>query len=496
MSPAGSPFQQQAVEIRPDGSNQNSPRKHKGGAPNKPVFRKNSDSREVHKTPTTLWPPPPVRGRSITKASLAAFIFILAALALTSLCMRLRTKALVAGLSQRRLAGSEEAAGSDDEKLKGILEQCLDMKQDYPVTSGTGMPPSASPSTLPTFQPAVNLNGETASVAGPVHGASQAAPSRVSRPAAEDEDFAPPVASGDLSSSAFVASGSSSQLRPLLSPEAWLESIPHILTEYEMRRPHGGAVEGKESSEADKQPSTSGAAREELAVKSATSTDQQQIHLHPFVRLPAVRPGISVTPIDPQDILTCPGAPRLSTGLLGLMRGLFAKPELDASDARALILTAGYLVKFVQRRLTLELTNPHNAHVIRHVGLFFMVADAVVAAYHAVGFQPASFSWWSTFTEAFPTSHQVRSPSKYSRKSTHFNFKLLKGLIGALNIYKTGSRPPVQTVLQLKRMLLCSTYSLAYFKARRWNPWREDNKSFQTSLVESSDESTDEDEAS
>ncbi|KAL8272816.1 hypothetical protein Esti_003255 [Eimeria stiedai] len=202
--------------------------------------------------------------------------------------MRLRTKLLGARLSQRRLARSEAGEDSDDEELGGILEDCLNMEQEYQITSGSGMLTDASPSVLPTFQPAVFLPRETVSVTGTMHGAAQTATSHHLGPRAEGESLAPLLATFDSLTSASHESVSFTPSCYSFSPEARLASIsPTLAGEVEQAPPD------------DEQPSTSAAAGAELVATSAPSTDQQPAPLlHPFIRLPDVPPLFSVRPID------------------------------------------------------------------------------------------------------------------------------------------------------------------------------------------------------
>ncbi|KAL8443906.1 hypothetical protein Emed_006501 [Eimeria media] len=359
------------------------------------------------------------------------------------------------------------------------------MEQDYLLSSAIGIQPDTSPFALPT--------GETATFTGPMHAASQIVPPFLLGLTAEEESFTPPMQSSDSSSSLFPGSPSH-----VLSPGAWLEDIPHILTEPEsidevIEKSQDESVEGEESPQDDEQASTSAAATAEVAVRSVPSPYLHQPDMHPFIRLPAVPTGLFVEPVDPLVLDPEATTSFVSRGLLGLMRELLAKPMLTPTDARALMETSAYLVSFAEARLKKDLFEPHTAHLIRHAGLFFMVVDAVVCAYRVVGLQPATFRWWNKFIESFPGQLDIRKPRKSSRKSIAFNYKLIKGIAEALEVYKTGARPPGELVLKLKRMLLCTPHSQAYFRAARWDPWREDDKKYRESHVESSDESTEED---
>ncbi|KAL8272817.1 hypothetical protein Esti_003256 [Eimeria stiedai] len=571
MFPGGSPFQQQAAGSHRFSLPLSLSLEYKINAFDTSVIKESSDPRGVSRSPATSWKRPSVRARSTTKASLTVVALILA-LALTSLCMRLRTKSLGAGLSQRRLAGSEAGEDSDDEELGGILEDCLNMEQEYQITSGSGMPTDASPSVLPTFQPAVFLPRETVSVTGPMHGAAQTATSHhlgpraegeslapllatfdsltsASRegvsftpsfysfspearlasisptlagevgsqgkatvvaetagvvtsmhetqqnagshplgPAAGDEGFSPLPISSYLSPSASSGSGSFTPSFVSLSPEAWLEGIPAILA-----GDLGPQVE--QAPPDDEQPSTSAAAGAELVATSAPSTDQQPAPpLHPFIRLPAAPRGLSLRRVNPKVAIHFPYKYSSSSQLLGLMRTLLSKPELTLEDAHLLLHTAESMVDFARNHL-----RPNApvgiADALRQVGFFFMLADAVVSAIEVLNQHPASFHWWKPFVSSFPQKYSVKRPRRAWREMTYSNLRLLRRLAAALEIYKTGIRPHRREIVRLKRRLLCSPNSVAYFKSARWDPWRKDDEDFATSQVESSDDSGEEDKA-
>ncbi|KAL8440890.1 hypothetical protein Emag_007647 [Eimeria magna] len=317
---------------------------------------------------------------------------------------------------------------------------------------------------------------ETAMMAGSMHEAIQTAVSHFVGPAAENQVVAPSVASSEWSPSAFAEGYSSTPSSDLLSSGAWLPDIPPLMAREV--RPQG-ALMMEQAPQEDGQPSTSAAARANHVARSPPSVDKPSFLLHPFIRLPTAPRGLSLRPMDP-DLPTINFYRHLTSAqLLGTLRELFSKRKLTFRDANELLDTTESLVRFARSHLR-PVSTARIAHIVRHVGIFFMVADAVVSAAEILRQELISYPWWKSFIASFPTHYSVKKPPKDVKEIAHVNYSMLKRLIASLEIYKAGLRPAAQEVLSLKRELLCSPTSLTYFRASRWDPWREDDKKFVT----------------
>ncbi|KAL8443908.1 hypothetical protein Emed_006503 [Eimeria media] len=237
----------------------------------------------------------------------------------------------------------------------------------------------------------------------------------------------------------------------------------------------GADEEGSE--EEVPQPSVVDLTSADLGDGSGSGTDHSFNENHPFIRLPLVSPVLALPNFEPmlgRPIL----ASYASTEMLLTIRYLFTKESLTAADAELLAASVRSLVRFACFRLGRHVSTKKQSHLIRHLGLSFLVLDAVVCSLTLLGVDMSSAAWWDEFILSFPTNYTASKPWRDNSEKAWHNYKLVKALLTALEIYKTGVRPRAQDVLRLKRMLLCSQHAVSHFKGSRWNRWRLDDKEF------------------
>ncbi|KAL8443907.1 hypothetical protein Emed_006502 [Eimeria media] len=323
----------------------------------------------------------------------------------------------------------------------------------------------------------------TVGMEGPTYKTPQIVDSHFLSPAEGSQVVAPSVPSfeGSLSTAPVDA----------LSPFAWLMNIPPLLAGEVKPNEMHEMDEGKQ--EEEQQPSTSAAASAEFVEENYQSPEPTDMRVHPFIRLPTAPRGLPLRQMNPDDPPPRAYQRVTSTELLAVLRELFAKSKLTPEDVEVLLDATEALVRFTRSHIR-PISTSRMAHVLRHVGIIFMSADAIASTAEILGLNLPSNWWWSSFIESFPQKDIVKEPRKDVKEAAHVNYALLKRLFAALDIYKTGVRPPVKEVLSLKRKLLCSQTTLTYFRTSRWNPWRIDDEEFEARELETTDDSEEEDE--
>ncbi|KAL8439009.1 hypothetical protein Efla_002418 [Eimeria flavescens] len=332
-----------------------------------------------------------------------------------------------------------------------------------------------------------------------------------------------------------------------LSADSWLESIPYIMLEWhglqgeakasgfqemleDYAQPSASAgLMGETSTEAELSPSTQSAhtrlmaedhmeaagedtmpsvqteAKEDepssayRAATAAQATDPspsipkelRNQSMHPFVRLPIVRPEAILRDFNPQ--WSKPIFGRIGQQmLLSRIRERLLKPELDAAEVEQLMLETEKLVRITSARAR-QGAAPQNPWLrIRHLGNLFLILDAVVSVREVLGPRMAASRWWENFVNSFPTDYEPTKARAGENIMMRTNHKLVSRLLAAIKIYKTGVRPHSFEVLKLKRMLLCSPYSINWFKHHRFDAWRKDDAKFRQAQGELSEDFTDE----
>ncbi|KAL8426956.1 hypothetical protein Efla_004509 [Eimeria flavescens] len=184
-----------------------------------------------HQRPLGVWRPQDQRRQIVAQGALAlAMSFMVAAMLIIFMCMRLRSKEVKAGLQERALAAGDE---DDDRQLNSILEECLAMAEEFDETK--------SPAVLPEKRQAEEEQEEEA----PQAKIARLQLSLLASAAAFEEGRLPrpstshvPVLPGqhpphpEAPPSAVVPSSTASDVEgkrwPELEPDSWQWHIPHV----------------------------------------------------------------------------------------------------------------------------------------------------------------------------------------------------------------------------------------------------------------------------
>ncbi|CDI87846.1 hypothetical protein EPH_0064470 [Eimeria praecox] len=158
------------------------------------------------------------------------------------------------------------------------------------------------------------------------------------------------------------------------------------------------------------------------------------------------------------------------------IRSLFAKEWLTAKDADALVMEAEQLVNYASARLGKQQIRCTANYLVAKLSSLFMVFDHLVCIIELLGDKMNTDSWWPEFVQKFRIDY--RFPEAARTKKTEMLNKLVNRLTSALAIYKTGRRPPLEDVVELKRAILAQAYKGSQLAHPLWELWIRDDREF------------------
>ncbi|CDI87768.1 hypothetical protein EPH_0055430 [Eimeria praecox] len=204
-----------------------------------------------------------------------------------------------------------------------------------------------------------------------------------------------------------------------------------------------------------------------------------ELRLHPFVRLPMVNPEDVRRSFRVQFALSFQYGKASPMETYMTMRSLFAKASLTAQDVETLMLQAEILANYA----TDKLGRPHSRctanYLVMKLASLLMVFDHLVCAIELLGEKMNTGSWWPEFVSKFRTDYLF--PEAARTKKMEMLNKMVNRLSSALAIYKTGKRPPLKDVVELKRAILAHHYKGRQLSHPLWRLWLQDDKEFSSS---------------
>ncbi|CDJ67354.1 hypothetical protein, conserved [Eimeria necatrix] len=200
---------------------------------------------------------------------------------------------------------------------------------------------------------------------------------------------------------------------------------------------------------------------------------------HPFIRLPALGPKVKPGQLV-GHMKGCLFRDQPIVNRLKIVRSLLSLPVLHAPDANFLIFTTAELAlrALTTMRSSAAMLRPSMA--VRALGRRFLVFNTVHSVLAIVGKNPQLEGLWGKIIRLVPTMY-TREPPEILRGKNKFLYLLAKQLEEALQLYKEGSGPSEEQIIDIKRKLFCSDYSPGCFRSSPWDPWREDDAQYKES---------------
>lgn len=226
---------------------------------------------------------------------------------------------------------------------------------------------------------------------------------------------------------------------------------------------------------------------------------------HPFARVPKLAPGVIARPFSALHARTSDLAISRPGKMLSEMHSLFLNDTLDAREATLVVSLLELLMAHAFEYQTAEVSYQAPSHAASVLGIRFLVLDAIVAGFMAVGQTPPS-DLWKDFAAAVPHKFSPRPMDKTGEPSGHPGPPVLRGpprppgllgppglqapsgpegklrpspyrdlamnLSAALETLKTGTRPPAAELIAIKRMMFCSKFIIRRFQTPAFDLWK------------------------
>lgn len=209
------------------------------------------------------------------------------------------------------------------------------------------------------------------------------------------------------------------------------------------------------------------------AATSVFSAEEELLRTHPFYRFPVVPEHMSVEKIK----WTRESASLVCARSLKAIRALFKKDTLVQADVTTLSFETARLLSYGNCHMDKNLSGMHPVRAAEAAAVMLVVVDTLYAAGHSLGSRSGFQTWWPAFMQTIPKNVVPRKQAKISQEVLH-NLKLTEDLLGAVEVYRTGARPPAKILVPLKQRIFCLT-PVIRFQYKGWNPWREDDKAWQ-----------------
>ncbi|CDJ40143.1 hypothetical protein, conserved [Eimeria tenella] len=204
---------------------------------------------------------------------------------------------------------------------------------------------------------------------------------------------------------------------------------------------------------------------------------ERDISLHPFVRLPVVLPENVHRTFRREYVLGDHVGDTSPMQMYLTMRQLFAKPALNAEDVETLLRTAERLANYAKKKLSKRTRQTAPTYVAKRLASILMALDYLVCTIELLGDKMDTESWWQPLVQGIHTGYSL--PLRpYAVPETNMLAEWTLRISAALSIYKRGVRPPLEEIVQLKRMILTRLCTNSQFENKLWNLWREDDRMY------------------
>ncbi|KAL8424936.1 hypothetical protein Efla_007577 [Eimeria flavescens] len=199
---------------------------------------------------------------------------------------------------------------------------------------------------------------------------------------------------------------------------------------------------------------------------------------HPYVRVPDVEPETIVRNFRPDAPLDSRYHPLFFLGPLQMMRMLLTRRTLSADDVEELLVAAESLVHVCRVRMEPIAIRQRPNEIVRKLSMRFLILDALVAARYVLRERMLMAHWWPLFAERFSADIKFNMAARGKRQAVLKNFKRIRDLLDAIEVYKKGVRPDDDVVIWLKRRIFDARYVQRPYAKPAYNPWRQDDELF------------------
>ncbi|KAL8448563.1 hypothetical protein Emed_003743 [Eimeria media] len=333
--------------------------------------------------------------------------------------------------------------------------------------------PELEPSDAPLVPPSVSTDASRSSAA--------AGPGPPSAPSGYDTTPSPPwsVSSSETKESFpsfavdstepgdFVSSVASSSFES----EEILDFLNSLIPESEPS--HAPSVPSAVS--ADASPSSA-----VVGPGSSSAPSGGDTAVHPWLRVPDFTPGVGDMEFRP-ECLSWSVRYQVHGPLMAKIREVLVQPKLDYAQARGLVVYSEYLANhaFHEQRGPVSSRRPTDAAEL--LGRRFMIFFLLHSASKALRQPWPQQQWWRDLASVIPSTSPFTPGGKGLNRGSKASVALAVELSAAIELYKSGSAPDDDQLVDIMRKLFCSPASPHHFKSELWDPWRQDDDSSSSS---------------
>ncbi|CDJ34784.1 LOW QUALITY PROTEIN: uncharacterized protein EMH_0022170 [Eimeria mitis] len=211
-----------------------------------------------------------------------------------------------------------------------------------------------------------------------------------------------------------------------------------------------------------------------LLVPGASNSSSSK---HPFVRAPMLMPDVRIEDVEdriPESLISKDS----SVFLLKAVRSLCLKPALDLREANELVRAAISLARRALASMTTPVDKVKPSVAAEALGRRFLVFDAFHRVLKLTGdIKDDLRGLWQALVTKVPTTYARPLRGIYNEDHVFYH-TLSRQLSAALELYKNGSSPSEDEILDLKRKLFCTDFSPRGFLRQSWDVWRLDDINF------------------
>ncbi|KAL8448384.1 hypothetical protein Emed_003914 [Eimeria media] len=277
----------------------------------------------------------------------------------------------------------------------------------------------------------------------------------------ETKESSPSSAAGSTKSGGFVSSVASSSLDP--------DEFPNFLDSMISESEPSDAPPVPHSVSTDASPSSAVVGP---GPSSAPSGDDTTVH--PWLRVPDFTPGVGEMEFRP-DSLGSSLAYYIHGPLMVKIRELLIQAKLDCRSANRLVVYSEFLANHAYQRMRGPVSSRRPTDAAEALGRRFMIFFLLHSASKALRQPWPQQQWWRDLASGIPSKCPFTPGGKGLNSASKASVALAEQLSAAIELYKSGSAPDDNEIVEIMRKLFCSPVSPHHFKAELWDPWRRDD---------------------
>lgn len=160
---------------------------------------------------------------------------------------------------------------------------------------------------------------------------------------------------------------------------------------------------------------------------------------------------------------------------LDKLHRLLALPKLTAMHVSLAVKYAENVAQYLTayHRGTVHDAPPSSA--LMELGVRYLALEALFCAIQVLGAPLHAERWWPRLIHLIPTRYESQDAVSRAHGANVSFAQIAERVSKALELLKRGIRPAAEDTIELKRELLCGGNTTAFFKKKRWEPWREDD---------------------